>query len=510
MRAAGAPGFFRRHWRGDYSLARSYWVHSLLIQWFAPLLGLLLVPWLSAHFPARYGSATVLGLTALGLGLSVWALRGTWASAGRHVARGGSRGWALTARVVMVLAALRIGSSLVVQAPALAEHAKVATGWQLGPEVSFTVRADHKSILLSGGINDGTAEGLARALDQAPPSVTTVVLQSSGGWVRQGRLIAEVIAARKLDTYVEGECSSACTLAFLAGRQRAGEPGARLGFHSFQTIGLSGWGTGSGTTAAARQAYAGAHLSPAFLARVVATPPKSMWYPTQAELLAEGVYTRRSAGGETAALATEHLSRGQLAAEFAKTPLFAALSAKYPKEFGAIVDQAYTQAQAAQTDREVIAAARAQMARTTARLLPLVDDDTLLAFNRLLADQARALQPQHPEACVALIFTQPNSTGVGYLLPPDLSAREAALTLEMVRTSDPHNASTLSREATTQVIRGVLGQLVPKHLRYFSSAQARSAEPVEACKAVIAYLNAMNAITPAKRAPSIRAIYAYQ
>ena len=28
-------GFFRRHYRGDYSLGRSYWAHTFLVQWLA-------------------------------------------------------------------------------------------------------------------------------------------------------------------------------------------------------------------------------------------------------------------------------------------------------------------------------------------------------------------------------------------------------------------------------------------------------------------------------------------
>ena len=63
----GPFAFFRKHLNGDYSLGRSYWVNTLLITLFAPLLGVLVLPLLSENAPARYASAAVLLLTSLGV-----------------------------------------------------------------------------------------------------------------------------------------------------------------------------------------------------------------------------------------------------------------------------------------------------------------------------------------------------------------------------------------------------------------------------------------------------------
>jgi hypothetical protein len=43
----GPLAFFRRHYNGDYSLARSYWLNTLLLSIFAPALGVMLLPWLA-------------------------------------------------------------------------------------------------------------------------------------------------------------------------------------------------------------------------------------------------------------------------------------------------------------------------------------------------------------------------------------------------------------------------------------------------------------------------------
>ena len=106
--------------------------------------------------------------------------------------------------------------------------------------------------------------------------------------------VAAVISNRKLSTDVEDECSSACTIAFLAGLERAGGPKARIGFHSFRAVGRQ---DAMGTSATLQKVYREAGLSDAFISRVSKTPPTEMWYPTIGELLENGVLTRVSMAG---------------------------------------------------------------------------------------------------------------------------------------------------------------------------------------------------------------------
>lgn len=503
---SGPFAFFRKHFNGDYSLGRSYWINTFLISLFAPLLGILLLPWLGENFPARYGSAVVLSTTALGIVAWAWAVSGTWASANKHVARGGKQGWASAAKVMIVLGVLRMFGEISSMTGPLGEHWKTAMGQQLGPDVSFQVRADGRTILLAGGINDGTAEALSKALDLAP-SVTTVVLQSTGGWVQQGNMIAKVVTERGLSTYVEHECTSACTIAFLAGKERSGEPNARIGFHSFRSIGASGTSADAIDISTAQETYRRAGLGQGFIAKIVAIPHSKAWYPSHDELLAEGVFTRISLGGETATLATSATTRDKLSAEFAKVPAFAALESKYPKEFNEVVDKAWVQVQARRPDGEVAAAARGQFGQLATKLLPIVADTTLLDFHLLIAAQADALGKRHPEACVELIFPTGKPINMATLLPPELATRELELMSEMIRTSDPRNARRVSKQETERIFKRALRPLPPNQVQLLVSEPLRLASPRDACKAIVAYLKALNAISENERARSIRAIY---
>lgn len=297
----GPTAFFRKHWNGDYSLARSYWINTLLVSLFAPALGLLISPLLQ-DLPARYSSASVLALTALGLLIWVWAITGTWASANKHVERGGKQGWATAAKLVIILSIIRTVSDVASFGTSLEDHWRVALGEQAGPQYSVHVSADGQSIVLTGGMNDGAAEALSNALDMAP-AVKNIVLSSTGGWVREGTLVADIISQRSLSTYVAEECTSACTIAFLAGENRIIGPNARIGFHQFTSVGET-FGENSDQTTA-RVVYEKSGLPREFISKIVATPAEEVWYPEKKELLAANVITQATSTTKTASVAAQ-------------------------------------------------------------------------------------------------------------------------------------------------------------------------------------------------------------
>jgi hypothetical protein len=502
----GAFAFISKHLNGDYSLARSYWVNTVLLQVVIILLATLLPAFLGDKFAARYSSASILFLTIFGIAAWVWAISGTWASANKHVSRGGSQGWATTAKVVIVLGMLRTAGEAGNIVESLSEHWKVAIGQQFGPDVTFQVRADGKSLLLTGGINDGTAEALRKALDMAP-SVSTIVLQSTGGWIRQGNMIAKIISERGLNTYVEQECSSACTIAFLAGRERAAEPNAQIGFHSFKVVGANSASINLTDTSAVQEVYRAAGLSPMFISKILAVPSEKMWYPSHDELLAEGVLTRMSVGGETAALATSVLTRASLSTEFLKIPAYRAIAMKYPEEYEKLIDKAWAQVQARRPDNEVTAAARAQIGELTSRLLPITSDTTLLNFSIFVAEEVETVGKKSPETCVEMVFPTGKPINIGALVPKGLAQRELALMAEMVNTSDLRNARHFSDAESQKAFQPILERLTTEQLQFLLSPQLREKSPRDACDATIAYLKAINSIPENERAHTIRALY---
>jgi len=99
-RASGS--YFTRHWRGELSLARSWWLSSVVINgicvgFLFTIVANVTIMMLGGNRPL----AVILLLFQIGLTLVsyVWALVGTWRAAGRHP---GSKFWPIVARILMV------------------------------------------------------------------------------------------------------------------------------------------------------------------------------------------------------------------------------------------------------------------------------------------------------------------------------------------------------------------------------------------------------------------------
>lgn len=507
-----AGNFFSRHWRGDYSLGRSYWLHTVLLSSLLPAFSISVLARLTNDMPARYGVAGVLGIAAFSYLAWCWGVRGCWMSASRHVARGGRRWAEVVVKFLIVCGAISLVSSTLRSSHFLREQFDIARGKQLGPPVSYQLRVDGKSILLQGGMNDGAAEGLERML-QASPSVTTVVLYSAGGWVREGKLVGEVIARRALNTYVEQECSSSCTLAFLAGRDRAMDPRAHIGFHTLYTVGGDDRINKSFDRKLTLDTYGKLGLPADFVERIADTPSDKSWYPELGQLLQAGVLTRLAPGGETAQLATIASSRDILEEEFKKGALFDIMARYHPKEFARMVDLAWQKAQAHASDAEILAVGREQVGLLSRKLLPIASDESLAEFQQLLLDQAVALRGISAASCGELLYprsradAQAGREAPQAALPPEFAAREMTMTQRLLRDADPANAGRFTLAERTRVIRRALAPLSQEQLKLLSSAERRDADPESACDASIAYLRAVSQLPPDERRMALRVLY---
>lgn len=498
-------GFFRRHYRGDYSLGRSYWAHTFLVQWLALLAAVLLLPWLADNFRARYASGAFLAMLASVVLVFYWAVVGTWASANKHVSRGGRAGWATAAKIVIFLGALKMVVDLVQAYPAIREHWGVAMGRQLGPPTTLQVRADGKSILLSGGINDGSAELLEQAL-QRTPGVDTVVLASEGGWIREGTRLAEVIRRRGLNTYVEQFCASACTVAFLAGKDRAAAPSAKIGFHSARSIGSPGKAADSKHL---QRIYKEAGLPEAFVARALDTPHGDMWFPSHDMLMAARVVTRKSPGGETAAIATSARSRDAFDQQMRQVELFALLEERAPKEYKAALDAAWDKAARGAKDAEVILALRATLLRTVLSFVPLASDETLVNYLGLIQEQLAALERSDAVACVELIFPSGNNlVGVG-AIPVELRTRELQVLTQVLREADASRRVPTAPNVVEEVIREAAAHMSDDEARrFFDEPERARSSKAQVCAAARAFVGGMAKIPLARRGRAVRIIFA--
>jgi hypothetical protein len=113
--------------------------------------------------------------------------------------------WSLLALLSLAIGTAATARELGRMGPYLKEHWAVAQGKQPTQSFEVTLRDEGRVVLFSGGINDGAAAAIDKAIGAAP-RVGTVLLHSPGGWLREGRRMAEVVKRYQLNTRVEGEC----------------------------------------------------------------------------------------------------------------------------------------------------------------------------------------------------------------------------------------------------------------------------------------------------------------
>jgi len=429
-----AQNIIVRHWRGECPLWVSYWVVGLASN-FAALVAILLLSQFMVtqvtYVPLALWTFFV-GIWSGLVGLGIWQAVGIWRSATRRriecQAAGKRAPWATLAKVAVCLGALQLGGVLVKAAiPQIAEATRMA--FMGDPSIpSYEVRTMNNGTEaeITGGIKYGLTADFEKLLQESP-GVRVVHLDSVGGRIGEGKKLNALIRARKLDTYVEAKCMSACTLAFAAGSQRILRKGAVLGFHRGAFPGNQSDDIGSSVE---REIYAAAGFEKAFIDRALTTPNSDMWKPDAAELMSHRVVTKLSDGDEFAiggygghALTSQEWDKALLKS----TPAYGVVKQKYPADYAEILDIFVKEAARGTPRAALIGKARAKFNELIKTLLPQADDGVLVEFSRLAMDEYRALQAQDPAACYKYASGTDVDENIIRMIPPELVRRETSV-----------------------------------------------------------------------------------
>jgi hypothetical protein len=248
-------------------------------------------------------------------------------------------------------------------------------------DIPYQLRVDPngETLELSGSFSWALPQNFQAVLASAP-RVRLVRLESPGGHVLPALQVAMIIQQHGLDTYVGRLCASACTIAFLGGRERWLAAGARLGFHQARARGFPA----EQVNEYLRQAYVHFHVPQSFIAHVLRTRPADIWFPTPAELRA----VRYTTGDAPAsALAVDH---------------------GWPPRLTDLARQLWT-----------------------------APDEAVLAFGTALSDLLVSLQTANPEACWAFAHEGPDAPQVA-LSPASVRGKGMILALQGLRPGADH------------------------------------------------------------------------
>ena len=210
--------FISNHWRGAYPAVLAIAVLLLGLRF---LIGF--IPYTNNQI------ATTL-IVAASLLILVWQVLGTWRCIERHLRATGETMlyWAgCLAIVVAIVLTLLHTIDLVVGPPP--KITKESLRKMPLPKLSD----DGSTVFLKGEINFDLNNDLL-SLVKENKKLKTVELSSNGGFIYAARALAFSIEKNGLNTHVEGECNSACTLVFMAGDERTLGIAGKIGFHQYE------------------------------------------------------------------------------------------------------------------------------------------------------------------------------------------------------------------------------------------------------------------------------------
>jgi hypothetical protein len=141
---------------------------------------------------------------------------------------------------------------------------------------------------LSGEFQDDVSDAFASALAEHP-GIHRLELDSPGGDAEEGFSMAALVEKYSISTFVGDHCESACTIVFVAGRERSTTPTAKLGFHRARSSLWFDAPDDDKFNARLISYFQSKGIETSFAQKAFRVPSNDIWYPSVDELLAAGV-----------------------------------------------------------------------------------------------------------------------------------------------------------------------------------------------------------------------------
>ncbi|WP_299881077.1 hypothetical protein [uncultured Cocleimonas sp.] len=146
-----------------------------------------------------------------------------------------------------------------------------------------------QQLQIKGDLDIGITKAVS-ALIKENKNITSVLLESDGGHIYEGRGLSKLFTQHELDTIVEKQCSSACASAFIGGKKRYLGKNAKLGFHQYKLDysahkKLVPFHKPEEEQVRDLELFKSRGITTVFLDKVFAKKPDQMWFPSHTELL---------------------------------------------------------------------------------------------------------------------------------------------------------------------------------------------------------------------------------
>lgn len=485
------PGFIGKHWRGEYSLAVSYWFVGICTVIVSK--GIVkLTNLLSSEFNlgTRMSGTLIMLLFGVVLLLTAWQLIGVWRSADKHVQRGGNPIWVGIAKLMVVIGLIGAASSLFTQEAVLAEGARMLLGKDNISPYSIRVIGNGTELELSGGMPFGTTEAIEKAL-RSSPSVRVIHLNSVGGRINEGYKLYSLIREKKLITYTSTECASACTVAFLAGKEKYLGENGKLGFHSSSIGGQEGEVV-QNINNDIRKTLKSSGVPDDFINHALSISSKDIWFPTKQELLQANVidsvvdsrYFGMSAIGQW-------VDAFQIENSMLKIPFYSALATYDKNNFARLRNTLVIGLQKGKSQIDIQADIRKILfGELFPNYLRSAPDRELIAYWRSQIEQMAYLKANDPQLCADFAFPEYAKSARDFqsLMPLDYKNRYWDALSEMVKAASVNPQGQISNTVINADLRSTMRKVynkLPIALNLFQNPARFRNAPVSLCDASI-------------------------
>lgn len=443
--------YIRKHWRGELSLAVSFWINLFL-----PNIAFMLFDtWLTQNsiieHPQIAGRVTIIyAIVRLGL-VYPWQIIGLWRASKRHIEATGKRFWARTAQVLVVLGILATIVNVNSLLPAYKWMYNISFKKDEFANYTLKLTKNNTIIHLQGGMGFSISEDVAELLE-SNPNVQGIILDSIGGRIYEGRKLSKLILTHGLNTYSLKGCYSICTTAFIAGKNRYLGLGANLAFHQYST----GYRNLDATVDIKKEQATDLKLfqqqgvKKDFLDKLFNTPHDDLWYPPLDEMLHAGVVHGIVNPSDISPIQYE-FSSSDFDKAFLYIPAFKTIK-KYEPD-------SYQEMMAAMDAQILKGASMIELQRIVAnymeviagKTMPHSSDEALIDFAHVAIDVLKKLGEKNPILCMKYLYPEQYGSVEfsKYLSDDDMQPMMDSLSNIIIDAYEKHNLPVDTKAAET-------------------------------------------------------------
>jgi hypothetical protein len=403
-----------------------------------------------------------------------------------------------------------LGAILLLSMTATANAASPPATEPGGATTGYVVRGIRggSEVELFGEIHLGSAQDLRDVLTRNP-NAKVLHLNSPGGAIDEARDMAAIVRARGMITTIDRGCMSACTLVFLAGKERVLATGAELGFHRSTALDMDAAEVDA-IQEPDRRFMLSMGIPAAFVDHVYSTPSSTIWIPTAVQLKVANAITEVS---DRYRLSVDKIEPGESDDFDGMNRIIAALKKVDPARYNQLHEHLFQQMKTGTSQAEISAAMDAELTELFTRFISHAGDEVVSDYVRIFHGTLVKLQARDADACYFTLY--PEYAPSGFNSQRVLSRADGKLVsnailkaaLDGAARNAPLPSADQIAEANDALAR-VLPAQHPEDMKAFEQAEKPGADHASVCKADVDMFAAMLTLPEHHQGALLRHLFA--